>query len=184
MGSVCTYDSNVREVDVLAAGCSWEGTVPPPRRGTGDLHFCTAPKTPSPEIALYSKIAHTAAHPLVEGFRSDFPSFAGFSFAVVEKQKLKTLLLRWQMAFGGHFFLEGKNVCPFYDFICMVTLQCGWSRDAELIMPASSNQVVYRKKVPKITGIFFFSSWGLFSHIEAKYVWTQLFRLLLQLEAG
>lgn len=157
MGSVCTYDSNVREVDVLAAGCSWEGAVPPPPGEERAICTSAQPqRPPSPEIALYSKIAHPAAHPLVEGFRSDFPSSAGFSFAVVEKQKLKTLLLRWQMAFGGHFFLEGKNVCPFYDFICMVTLQCGWSRDAELITPASSNQVLYRKKVPKIRGIFFF----------------------------
>lgn len=74
-----------------------------------------------------------------------FISFAGFALAVTEKQKLKTLLLWWQMGFGGHLFLQGKNVCPTYDFICVETLQCGWGRDAELFMPDLSNQALHRK---------------------------------------
>lgn len=72
----------------------------------GKLRFHTALENPPPEFALCS----------------DFPFyFAGFAFAVAEKQKLKTLLLWWQMGFGGHLFLQGKNVCPTYDFICVET---------------------------------------------------------------
>jgi len=120
------------------------------------MESCTCTRSLRP-LSCHCSLFHQAAHPavlLTLGRPSSGYCFWVFLFvclffvfflrecfalAVIEKQKLKTYLLQWQMAFRGHLFLEGKHVCPTYELISMATSQYDCGRNTKLLIPEHSN---------------------------------------------